>query len=234
MVLIGIISQKNKQIGCYALAGGKLPDPSKTFLSSGNFQIDQVTAKELNFISSCFLTRPGFYFYDEGNGKNAFATKSAYLNGFPDGTIFFGKTLFNSEYIKSLGGTTIPIIIAHEFGHIVDFKFGALNSTGMKRELFADFLAGAYMSVRTRSGFANTDIYACFSSFEELGDTNFGDPDHHGTPEQREDALSSGFYYMENGYTTGVLIGLAQIIKAAKTYVSDIEDPVDPSVKDIE
>jgi hypothetical protein len=38
--------------------------------------------------------------------------------------------------------------MAHEFAHIVDFKFGT-GLSGKHKELFADYLAGCYMYFRS-------------------------------------------------------------------------------------
>ena len=43
----------------------------------------------------------------------------------------------------------------------------------MRKELFADYLAGAYIRVR-----GNINIAASLECFKDMGDTDFGSPDH--------------------------------------------------------
>lgn len=220
-----------KPKGCFANKDGT--EPEEYWHSSGNQSIDQITGAELNFLSGRFGVRPGFFFYNDNNGKNSYATEDVYNSNFSDGTVFFGKRMFNSESISSWAGTSIPIVIAHEFGHIVDFKYGALNEPGIRRELFADYFAGLYMSIRNRT-YAATDINACAKSFERMGDTDFGNPNHHGTPKQRQQALYSGYNLMETYFNTGRWLDLNNAIESAKSYVAKIPLPADDEVKDVD
>ncbi|MDQ6903349.1 MAG: DUF2800 domain-containing protein [Bacteroidota bacterium] len=216
--------------GCFAISNGAEP---KNYGRSGNLEIDRITTQEIFFIQQRFLVAPIFFFYDDANGKNAFATEKVYQQNGPDGTVFLGRRLFNSEFIRSPGGTSIPIIIAHEYAHIVDFKYGVLNEPGIRRELFADYLAGAYMSLRNRF-FKQTNIYACVQSFEDMGGTDFSNPDFHGTSEQRGNALLAGYNEMEAHVSTGTPFLLTDINKAAKAYILKIKIPKDFSAKDPE
>src|SRR5690606_13348666 len=128
---------------------------------------------------------PVLFFYE---GDNAMATRQQYSPNGPDGTVVFGFQLFRREAIRDPNGSSIAIIIAHEFGHIVQFKYGGF--TGMptfRKELFADYLAGAYLRIR-----GGLNINAVLEAFNDMGDRNFDSIDHHGTPEQREGAIRKG------------------------------------------
>lgn len=192
--------------------------------SSGNVYIDNVTVQELNFMTTRFLVRPSFFFCE---GDNAEASKEIALVNYPDGTVAFGSQLFNREYIRSPGGPSIPIIIAHEFGHIVQYKYGGFkNFSVMRKELFADYLAGAYLQIR-----GGLDWNAVLECFEEMGDTDFGSLDHHGTPEQRTSALKKGgndVLIYGNNFT------LSRAISLGKAYVKNIKDPNDDDTVDPE
>lgn len=214
--------------GCFAIKNGSIPkDYSGT---SGNAQVDNITLQELVFMGTKMGVAPIFFFYNDYDGKNAYATDSIFQSNGPDGTVFFGRRLFNYEYISSVNGTAIPIVIAHEFGHIVDFKNGVLNEPEFRRELFADFFAGTYMSLRSRE-FKTTDVNGCYESFREMGDTKFGDPDFHGTPQQRGDALMAGYRAMERSYNNGAPLNLIQAIRLGRKYVQSIPLPDDPDVQ---
>ncbi|SHJ58646.1 hypothetical protein SAMN02745146_3446 [Hymenobacter daecheongensis DSM 21074] len=201
---------------CYGAEQGKHSIRDlKLYSTSGNYQVDQITIQELSFMSSRFLVYPVLYFYD---GENAFASKDQLSPNGPDGTVAFGFQLFNREYIRYPGGPSIPIIIAHEFGHIVQFKYGGFSHISiMKKELFADYLAGAYLLIR-----GGLNIDAVQESFEEMGDTDFGSLDHHGTPEQRTAALAEGY---NDAMREGYRFTLSRAITLGRKYVLSIPDP---------
>jgi len=215
--------------GCSAKKNDRLEQKYTLYSTSGNVAIDQITGKELMFLKQSFLVSPIFFFYDDRDGKNAIASEQITNNFAPDGTVIFGKRLFNSEMIKSYGGSTIPIIIAHEFGHLVDYKYGALTHVSTKKkELFADYLAGMYMFIRIQV-LGYVDIYAAIKSFESLGDTDFGNVDHHGTPEERSEALIAGFEEIKSNAARGKYLNLNECIELAKEYIDGIEDADDGS-----
>lgn len=188
-----------------------------------------VMSLEIQNIQNCFLVAPVFYFYDDKNGNNAMATDEVVQAYGPDGTVIFGKRLFYREFIKTYGGTTIPIIMAHEYAHIVDYKFGALQNAGSKRsELFADFLAGLYMQGRMYRGYF-TDVNACLESFRSMGDTEFGNADTHGSPLERYNALKKGYNTGRSYAAMGMGVYLTQAIEIGKAYVNTI--PIDDKAK---
>ncbi|MFD2963705.1 MULTISPECIES: hypothetical protein [Olivibacter] len=197
------------------------------FGSSGNAIIDQVTNQELLLLQSSFLVYPIFYFYDDSEGRNAKATDEVTNQRGPDGTVIFGRRLFNREFVRSSGGTTIPIIIAHEYAHIVDFKYGVLeHASQKKKEIFSDVFAGMYMYVRGMKGWA-TDLSAVQQCFEEMGDTDFGNEEHHGTPEERTRAVFYGYNLMLQNHSQGVFVDLNMAIKFASSYVEQLDEDDD-------
>lgn len=188
-----------------------------------------VTTQEIMNIQSCFLVAPIFFYYDDKDGNNAMATDEILQPNGPDGTVLFGKRFFNREFIKTYGGTTIPMIMAHEYAHILDYKFGALQNAGSKRsELFADFMAGLYMQWRVYHHII-TDVNACLESFRSMGDTDFGNVDTHGSPTERYNALKKGYDTGMAYAARGVTINLNQAIEIGKAYIRTI--PVDDKAK---
>lgn len=213
---------------CSAKGSSSIQERYQLFSSSGNYQIDQATVSELTLLQSSFLVKPIFYFYNDSDGKNSKATDEVLNYNGPDGTVIFGRRLFNSEYIRTNGGTTIPIIIAHEYAHIIDFKYGALqNATPKQRELFADVFAGMYMFVLYNLNGRYTDIQGVFNCFEDLGDTQFGEEDEHGSADERSDAVKHGYNFMVQSYQSGIRIDLKAAIKEAVSYVKGLEDEED-------
>lgn len=197
-----------------------IKDKYDLYSTSGNLAIDQVTTNELLLLQSSFLVYPIFFFYDDNDGKNAKATDEVLYPHGPDGTVIFGKRFFNREYVRSYGGTSIPIVIAHEYAHIVDYKYGVLeHASSKKRELFADVFAGMYMAVRSSKGWF-TNMSAVYQCFEELGDTDFGSEDNHGTPTERNNAVGHGYNYIFGNLNQGIYVDLNAAIREASRYVS--------------
>src|SRR5436190_9340278 len=93
----------------------------------------------------------------------------------------------------------ILTVCAHEFAHIVQFKYGIdkrlvpCRDCSVKRlELHADFLAGYFAGRRKleRSDFPA----AVFAKTQyNFGDDHYGSPTHHGTPKERGEAVVAGF-----------------------------------------
>jgi hypothetical protein len=165
---------------------------------SGDREFDLALAQTLASISDLFQVTPGFAYYDDYDGLNAFATQRARLNG------AYGTVLFGQGMLKRLRSgrenpdVSVAAVCAHEFGHILQFKhrlterLNAGQSTTKRAELQADFFAGYFAGVRKRqkptfpaAEFAVTVYY--------FGDNNITKPSHHGTPDERAAALSNGF-----------------------------------------
>jgi hypothetical protein len=173
-------------------------------------------------MNSRYLVAPTLFFYD---GDNALSTKTRYSPNGPDGTIAFGFQLFNREMARDPTGASISIIIAHEFGHIAQFKFGGFrNMSNKRKELFADYVAGVYL--RTRGGL---NIQSVFSCFQSMGDTDFGSADHHGTAQERTDALAQGF---SDAITHAGNFPMITVLEYGKAYVMNIDDDDDSDVVD--
>ncbi|HEY9007148.1 MAG TPA: hypothetical protein VIM75_13500 [Ohtaekwangia sp.] len=215
------ILQSSRKV-CSAKGNASIQKKYTLYGTSGDPGIDQITTNELLLLQQSFLVYPVFFFYDDYDGKNAKATDEVIRTHGPDGTVIFGKRLFNSEAIRSWGGTSIPIIIAHEYAHIADFKFGQLaHVSTKKRELFADVFAGMYIYVRQSRGWY-TDLNAVNDCFKSLADTDFGS-DSHGTANERIAALEYGYNYMAQNALFGV--GMRKALDVAENYVDEyVED----------
>ncbi|MDD3875239.1 MAG: hypothetical protein PHT69_01315 [Bacteroidales bacterium] len=128
--------------------------------------------------------------------KNAYATT--------DGRILFGYHMFYYT-IASYGELPVAGILAHEFGHRVQFIHGWNDySANSHRELEADAFSGFYMALRKQWAWSQIQNY--YANVYATGDYNFNHTSHHGTPQQRlaaanfgvqvgADALQSGTEY---------------------------------------
>jgi hypothetical protein len=113
----------------------------------------------------------------------------------PTGDILYGVNLFQ-EMVTAYGGDAGPIsgILAHEWGHQVQFDNGWMSGdepTAAPIELEADAFSGYYMALGESFSWNSIEDY--FAALASLGDYNFTDPNHHGTPQQRLAAAQLGF-----------------------------------------
>lgn len=186
---------------------------------SGNPYTDQVMTNEWQFLVQKFGVMPDLYYYTEDNGSNAYATTKVYNQNFKDGTVAVGFGLIKDECAQSQTGTciSVAIIMAHEFGHIVDFKHN-VQLEGKYAELFADYLAGCYLHLRSFQ-YGYTNIVEAAKTFYRIGDYQFNSPGHHGTPEQRYNTLMAGYNYSQLQAMNNYPYTIFDAITSATTYV---------------
>ena len=101
-------------------------------------------------------------------------------------------------YGQTIGDFSVAYIVAHEYGHQIQDELGLFQNyeqlPTMAFELQADCYAGtwansAYRENRLEAG----DVQEALDAALAVGDFDTGNPAHHGTPEQREQAWNSGF-----------------------------------------
>jgi hypothetical protein len=166
---------------------------------TGNQNLDEGMHKSCNQLRAKFNVRAIAVLLNESGGPNAFASPHVFPDviqaggadpdTYPDGTVFLGVKLLQSE-LRSGRKYAILAILAHEYAHLMqnnrDFPFD-----GMWKELHADYMGGWYLgSLRL----AHPEVvYQAFESLVRKGDYNFNSPDHHGTPRQRGAAFVAGY-----------------------------------------
>jgi hypothetical protein len=140
---------------------------------------------------------PGFCFYDDSDGANALALPDALFPQEPDGTIMFGVTLLDREMPPAATDPFQPVIavlMAHEFGHILQYRSGMSPDGPWQMEPHADFLGGFLLgkimkkrntSVLPGFGFSSMSVLRAVQVLFRYGDTLFNSPLHHGEPEFR-------------------------------------------------
>ena len=162
---------------------------------SGNKDFDYAAAQTLSVLSDMFEVLPGFAYF-KINSRNAFAT-SGRLMGKTDGTVLFGsELLFDVLNAPEAPDAIFSGICAHEFAHILQFQRGVdLNKnqpTARRGELHADFMAGYFAGARKLQN-SNFPAAVIAVSHGDLGDYDFNNPQHHGTPAERSAAIVRGF-----------------------------------------
>ncbi|MGC4023063.1 MAG: hypothetical protein QM734_14525 [Cyclobacteriaceae bacterium] len=149
---------------------------------------DPVVDHRLNMtkidIEDLFHVKADLYCYFD-NPPNAGADVS--LNPLFDGKIAMGINLLRNK-LRDFNEHAIAGVLAHEYAHVLQIKKrGTLN--GKERELQADFMAGYYFGdgdiLENGAEKFAADLYS-------MGDYNFWDPQHHGTPEERVAMFKAG------------------------------------------
>lgn len=121
---------------------------------------------------------------------NAFAFPGLPALGIPE-RIVMGDGIMQGMDAVGLGDTGPRAILAHEFGHQVQFKKGLFNSplTGAeatrRTELMADAFATYYLTHARGLSLNAKRLLPSQKSFYEVGDCGFASNGHHGTPNQR-------------------------------------------------
>lgn len=165
---------------------------------SGNAAFDYALAQTLAIISKLYGVYPGFGYYDDYDGLNAYASPEPRTNR-PDGMVLFGTRLLQRELAAPQHPeVAVASVCAHEFGHSVQFKKGLRNQllngqTTVKRlELHADFVAGVFAGFRQRDRPSFPAVVFAMTQ-QSAGDDMINSPQHHGTPAERGNAIREGF-----------------------------------------
>jgi len=195
-----------KNVLCAARAlGGQTVD--EIFKTTGDAVLDKGLISEMLTQSAFYGLRPAFALYDAPE-KNAFATPDV-LPDYPgtDGTICYHLQWLRDQLKSSQwGGLILAGVIAHEFGHIYQFKTAYYRTLlGYDRttkfvELHADFLSGFYLGGK----FAHIDMKDYADYAYRIGDSNFTEVTHHGTPPERYLATKAGFNLRLGNRSLGV------------------------------
>ncbi|HWJ73477.1 MAG TPA: hypothetical protein VNX29_09960 [Kaistia sp.] len=170
------------------------------FATSGDRQLDRALIAELRKVCRVFGINPGFQYLDDSSSPNAYATTDTYISN-TKGTVLFGLGLVNSEIVNRYGGAAVAGIAAHEGSHIFQFYSTFLpklqsGSTARPVELHADYLAGYYFKMTGRT---EKSIESFGASLRRMGDFDFSNPSHHGTPDERVRAMLGGYKAGEDG-----------------------------------
>ena len=176
------------RVGCYSSSynGAAYSQIGCGVLSSfGDYNLDQAFQQEISYQNQFWGNVPAsVYPFDECQGiQNAVSL--------PSGYIMFGVNL--TWNVINYTGDTIGLagIMAHEWAHQVQFQFGYMgnnSSTVKPTELEADAFSGFYMGLSYNWAWSRINGY--FQVLASLGDYNFNNRNHHGTPTER---LNAGY-----------------------------------------
>jgi hypothetical protein len=190
----------------------------KLIASTGNASFDFALAQTLSRITEVYGVLPGFSFFDDYDGENAYATNAKRLQR-ADGTVLFGKRYFmHAMEVKESPEVGVIATCAHEFGHIVQYKFGLQKRltegqpTLKRLELNADFFAGYFAGARKLEKPEFPAAVFAANRYEH-GDYHTTRT-HHGTPEERAAAIVRGFetsYKERRSFADAIGIGVKYV-----------------------
>lgn len=168
-------------------------DSSVVVLPTSGYQnLDVLIPQEAKIASNAFGVAPGFLFLNDRENSNAFATPASYVQG-TSGTVLYGVRLIHEEVASALmSGNALVGILAHEHAHILQFQRG-IRTPGARMELHADFMSGWYLAWKQAMGVPGTEVRVLAQSLFSKGDMDFNSPQHHGTPEERVNAMANGY-----------------------------------------
>jgi len=149
-------------------------------------------------IRDVFRVSAELIFIKEARDPNAYAiypAEEAILSKYripttksKDGMVLLGVDLLSEEMNSFYRtGYGIPPILAHEYGHIMQYKHELAHSDKFA-ELHADYMAGWYTAHRFR--YVPQNIDESLMSFYSKG--NYGFNSAHGTPEERVTTFLAG------------------------------------------
>lgn len=128
---------------------------------------------------------------------NAFAFGGNAAFGIPK-KIVMGDGILEPYKLNSFRTIADPFILAHEYGHHIQFANGyfgedAGTPEGTRRtELMADAYAAYYLAHESGAFLERGLISRYAKSARGVGDCAFDNPSHHGTPNQRQKAAEFG------------------------------------------
>lgn len=177
--------------GCTLSAAGgasALPGCGQPQSTSGNLALDQAFGQEFYYQRSFWnLPSVSFAFLSDCDSPNAYANPS-------NMAVLFGTTLAFQTYSKY--GTPLPLwqVLAHEFGHMMQFTYGASwldAATAAPRELEADMFSGFYL-IYAKAFVSPAEMQTSLQQAFSIGDYAYNSQNHHGTPLQRMAAVVAG------------------------------------------
>ena len=114
-----------------------------------------------------------------------------------DDTIYVAQRLA-AQFYRAVGDFGVAYVVAHEYAHNVQNELGQLSAPGRTStkpfELQADCMAGLWgNSVYSEGRVDRSDVEEAIRTAYAVGDFDYGNPNHHGTPDERREAWLTGF-----------------------------------------
>jgi len=188
--------QMRSRIGCYAGQTGERPTTFEQ--SSGNNKYDRSVRGAVGLVSRTIGRHIA--------AEVMFMKDYNALYNPAENVVAFGVPLLDSIQGSDFD-LKVTCIAAHEVAHIFQsedgyFDLAQTDATVRRNELMADHFAGCCLAFIVNGGrridrgklYQNKNsVQSAFQLMFSRGDTNFTDPNHHGTPSERLDAVDWGY-----------------------------------------
>lgn len=181
---------------CYS-AGQNLPNSGFIVQTSGYADLDKIVFQEINQLQQFFGVKIDFFYLLETYNANAIYDRRCNYNC--NGSVFLGIKMLYNQLQKEHGIECVRAILAHEFGHCVQFLMN-WNEFGKRPELHADYMAGYYTG--KMYSYSEEQVISLFKEFYSMGDDNYWSTEHHGTAIERKCAFEEGYYFAKENNTT--------------------------------
>ncbi|RYZ18300.1 MAG: hypothetical protein EOP49_49800 [Sphingobacteriales bacterium] len=144
---------------------------------------------------------------------NAFALESFNLPpvGLIPNKIIMGDGILEAYTALGYEDVAGPAILAHEFGHHIQFQRGLFEEVSSpeatrRTELMADAYAAYYLSHARGASMQWKRVAKFLQVFFNIGDCGFTSDGHHGTPTQRMAAAEWGYSVANNAQKQGHIL----------------------------
>lgn len=187
--------------------------------SLGDFSLDTQFDQEIRLQQQFFQDDAVVYPFNECDITQANAFSS------PRNYILFGYYLTQKALSTYEDTLPLAVILAHEYGHQLQFKFGWQSEntdTARITELDADGWAGFYIA-KTKRNLSSESSYAAAQQVIDIGDYNFSHPSHHGTPFERGTMYLAGFQIALEELETNTRYTFAQVHDRLTSYRLQME-----------
>ena len=157
---------------------------------------------EANAVAA-FMQAQGDFYNNPLWTLNAFAFSGEgetdpFIAALPD-KLVMGDGIIAAYDAIGLGDVGVRVIMAHEFGHHVQYELGVFDTgptdpaeATRRTELMADAMAAYFGTHKQGLALNKKRVTDALLSFYTVGDCSFASPGHHGTPLQRERAANWG------------------------------------------
>ncbi len=218
LTLIGslIAFQHNRPLNCFSAREGAsgVPLPQSRLQPTSEFNrrllLEEDEFRRRFDVQSVFFVIPD---------DNAYAE--------PGGNVLLGQQLadhYVNNHDAAYALQALAYVAAHEYGHELQFRITNNHvSAGPESELQADAIAGYWIGMRlseqVSQGVLPDEAYKIIEldkgAAYDIGDYLFGNPQHHGTPQQRHSAVDEG---IKMGYARRLGANFQSYSDAKKLY----------------
>ncbi len=143
--------------------------------------------------------------------------------------IVMGDGLMKAYEDLEYGDVAPQTILAHEYGHHVQFAknvvFEGTPESTRRTELMADALAAYYLTHKRGATMNWKRVQQFLEVMYTIGDCQFDDSNHHGTPNQRMKAATFGYEVANDTKTKGKILTAEEFIALFEEELPTILEP---------